>query len=122
MGECSPTELTRISHSTTFSRSQKLGPPCSKNFPRCFYQCMVISSPIIHKFLIKGLHSAARKWGPFKDECHVACDKPYLTSYNVMANVQGRKLCPEYFNLPGNDILVTGANWRAMCKEKVKVL
>ena len=117
-----PTELTRISHSTTFSRSQELGPPGSRNFPRCFYQCMVISSPIIHEFLIKGLHSAARKWGPFKDECHVACDKPYLTSYNVMANVQGRKLCPEYFNLPGNDILVTGANWRAMCKEKVNVL
>ena len=80
------------------------------------------NSPIIHGFLIKGLHSAARKWGPFKDECHVACDKPYLTSYNVMANVQGTKLCPEYFNFPGNDILVTGANWRAMCKEKVKVL
>jgi hypothetical protein len=63
-----------------------------------------------------------KKWGPYPDECHVTCDKPYLMSVNMMAGVQGQKLCTEHFKFYGYDQFYTGTNWRMICEKKNVVL
>merc|ERR1719436_343291 len=39
-------------------------------------------------------------------------------SVNMLAGVQGRKLCPEYMKFLSYDHFYTGTNWRMVCEKK----